>query len=217
MKVSGWSLIQMTCKICNTRRPRRYCPGVEGDICPICCATEREVTVNCPLTCKYLIESRETAKEPAAGKDLPHDDLKFPAGFMERSEPFIVLTALVLARAAREQPPLLDSDLQAALASTVQTYKTLQSGLIYESKPENPYAAAYQQKVLEYLAEAKQTLNAERPGTLDDRMLLACLAFLHRLAVSMDNGRPKGRAFIQWLYLGFKPIDKPADEPQLIL
>ena len=57
------------CAICHTRRPRRYCPGVRGHICPVCCGTERENTVSCPLDCPYLREARVREKEriPEAG------------------------------------------------------------------------------------------------------------------------------------------------------
>ena len=48
----------MKCRICDTRKPRRYCPGVTGDICSICCGNEREVTVDCPLDCPFLVEAR---------------------------------------------------------------------------------------------------------------------------------------------------------------
>ena len=67
----------MTCAICETRRPRRACPGVNGDICAICCGTEREVTVSCPLDCEYLQEARR--REPARDsvpEELPNSDVQ---------------------------------------------------------------------------------------------------------------------------------------------
>ena len=57
----------MACAICETRRPRRFCPGVRGDICSICCGTEREVTVDCPLDCEYLQEARRHDKARSHG------------------------------------------------------------------------------------------------------------------------------------------------------
>src|SRR5580693_5104828 len=57
----------MSCAICQTRRPRRSCPGVHGDICAICCGAQREVTVSCPSTCEYLQEARK--HEPSAEID----------------------------------------------------------------------------------------------------------------------------------------------------
>ena len=202
----------MTCKICNTRRPRRYCPGVEGEICPVCCATEREVTIACPLSCQYLINSRDGRPEQGDGREIPHPEIRIPPERMQRAEPFIVLVAATLSRAVRTQPTLLDSDLHAALAALVQTYKMLDSGLSYQSKPENQYAAEFYGKAIEYLAEVKGTINAERPGALDDKDIFTALVMVHRLAARMDNRRPKGRAFIHWLHLGFKDIGAPAEQ-----
>ena len=48
----------MKCHICDTRKPRRHCPGVNGEICSICCGNEREVSISCPLDCPYLVEAR---------------------------------------------------------------------------------------------------------------------------------------------------------------
>ncbi len=38
----------MKCPICDTRKPRRHCPGVHGEICSICCGNEREVSISLP-------------------------------------------------------------------------------------------------------------------------------------------------------------------------
>ena len=52
----------MACALCETRRPRRFCPGVRGDICTLCCGSEREVSVACPLDCEYLREAHKHEK-----------------------------------------------------------------------------------------------------------------------------------------------------------
>ena len=64
----------MNCAICETRRPRRYCPGVRGEICAICCGTAREVTVDCPLDCPYLRgspQAREAARTRSGAVSEP--------------------------------------------------------------------------------------------------------------------------------------------------
>ena len=52
----------IVCKICGRRRARRYCPAVHGEICTICCGTEREVSLLCPLDCEYLQEAHRHEK-----------------------------------------------------------------------------------------------------------------------------------------------------------
>ena len=78
----------MACAICETRRPRRFCPGVRGDICSICCGTEREVTVDCPLDCEFLQEARrhEKAPQPRSGADSPTGTSRSPRSFWRTNE-----------------------------------------------------------------------------------------------------------------------------------
>ena len=44
-----------TCAICAKRRPERFCPAKGEKICAPCCGREREVTLDCPPDCAYLI------------------------------------------------------------------------------------------------------------------------------------------------------------------
>src|SRR6185295_2885304 len=116
----------MACAICETRRPRRFCPGVRGDICAICCGTEREVTVTCPLDCEYLREARKHDRPPLL--DEHQSLLGFPSA--------------ALLRAAMQTPGVADYDVRDALAALARTYRTLQSGVYYETRPDNPLAAS---------------------------------------------------------------------------
>src|SRR5262252_3527591 len=78
---------EMACVICETRRPKRFCPGVRGDICAICCGTEREVSVECPLECEYLIESRRHDKPaPLTGADLRNRDIAVNENALRENE-----------------------------------------------------------------------------------------------------------------------------------
>ncbi len=54
----------MKCVICEVRTARRHCPGVRGEICSVCCGTERENTIACPFDCTYLREARLREKRP---------------------------------------------------------------------------------------------------------------------------------------------------------
>src|SRR3954454_7132300 len=84
----------MACAICETRRPRRFCPGVRGDICSICCGTEREVSVNCPLECEFLQEARRHDKpatlDPA---DVPNQDIRVTERFIDEHHALVTFIA----------------------------------------------------------------------------------------------------------------------------
>src|SRR3954471_4478191 len=94
----------MACAICETRRPRRYCPGVRGDICSICCGTEREVTVSCPFECEYLQEARERERLPEFDHTtVPNKDIKVTDKFLADNEPLVLFLSATLLHAALEQ------------------------------------------------------------------------------------------------------------------
>jgi hypothetical protein len=189
------------CKICGTRRSRRYCPGVGGDICAVCCGTEREVTVNCPLECPYLREARAREKEPNVDpREFPNQDVRVNEDFLRKNEPLLILLAAAVAKGALETEGAVDGDVKEALDGLVRTYKTLQSGLVYESRPANPLASRVFEEVQARVEDIRRRL-AEHSGmqTVRDADVLGILAFLQRLELQHNNGRPKGRAFIDWL------------------
>jgi hypothetical protein len=200
------------CKICGIRRSKRFCPGVSGDICAVCCGTEREVTINCPLECVYLQESRKHSALPEIDpRQFPHAEIRITEDFLRRSEPLLILLASALASSALDRGEAYDNDAKEALEALVQKYRMLESGLVIESRPTNPIAARLYGAVLERIAELQRRL--EEHGGLRDRDVLGIAVFLQRLEIQHNNGRPKSRAFIDFLR-GFFPPDalRPSDE-----
>jgi hypothetical protein len=207
----------MSCAICRTRRPRRSCPGVHDDICAICCGKEREVTVDCPYDCEYLQEARK--HEPPAEIDpatMGNPDIRVTEEFVESHTPLMLALGGVLLGAAA-QTRAVDSDVREALASLIQTYRTLQRGVIYESLPANPLAANLcretQELVEAYLKEETRRLGMTKTRDLD---VLRVLVFFERLALDRNHGRPRSRAFLDLLRLLQKDAEAEAP-PALIL
>jgi hypothetical protein len=191
----------MACAICEIRRPRRFCPGVRGDICTVCCGTEREVTVECPLDCEYLQEARRRDKlQPPEKSRIPDLDVKVSERFLEDHEPLLAFLGKAVADAALATPGVIDFDVREALETLVRTYRTLQSGVYYESLPANPLAANVYHLVQQALAAYRQNetrqLGVSRTRDVD---VLGLLVFLRRLEVDRNNGRRRGRAFIDML------------------
>lgn len=207
------------CQICETRKARRYCPGVRGEICPQCCGTERERTVDCPLDCDYLIESRRHGKPGEIDpKDIPNPDVQVSEDFLQAHEALVTLLAQATAQAVANGPGAIDYDVREAYAAITRTYKTLESGLIYETKPANPYAEGIRQHLHATIEDLKKRIY-ESTGmhSLRDSDVFKGLVFLQRLEVQMNNGRPRGRAFISFLvgtFPGMPPIDSPSGGPE---
>jgi hypothetical protein len=99
----------------------------------------------------------------------------------------------------------VDFDAREALDAEIRTYRTLQTGLIYDTRAPNPYAAAIQQKLREAVEQFSKEL-AEQRGmvTVRDADVLGVLVFLQRLEMRYNNGRQRGRAFRDFL-TGYLP------------
>jgi hypothetical protein len=177
------------------------------------------VTIGCPFTCEYLREARK--HEPLAEIDpakMGHPEIRVTEEFLE-AHPIPIFAISSALTAGSAEIGVLDSDARQALASLIQTYRTLQSGVIYESLPANPLAANLHRLVQRSLAEIRREETEELgiTKTRDDDVLRA-LVFFERLALDRDNGRPRCRAFLDMLRT-FQPAPEALDDaaPSLIL
>ena len=192
---------QVLCKICGKRRARRACPAVQGDICTICCGTEREVSLSCPLECIYLQEAHEHEKPvPIAAEQMSYPDIKVSEEFLREHEELLLFSVYSLVQAALRTPGAIDADVLAALDALIQTQRTLQSGLVYETRAENTIAVAVQRAFSSSFADFEKA-RQEREGLSAFRTsdVLLVLAFLHRLGQQNQNGRPRGRMYLDLL------------------
>ena len=99
----------------------------------------------------------------------------------------------------------------------IQTYRTLQNGVIYEDLPANPLAAtlhrAVQEAFVVFRREETQQLGISKTR---DNDLLRVLVFFERLALDRNNGRPRSRAFLDMLRM-FEPVSEPAIQPSSLI
>ncbi|MCX6622701.1 MAG: hypothetical protein NTY38_16870 [Acidobacteria bacterium] len=210
----------MLCVLCETRRPRRFCPGVRGEICSLCCGQEREVTVSCPFDCEYLQEARLHERPPELKEsDFPNRDIPVTEHFLAENEELVVMLGRALVDATLQNPDIIDNDVREGLEALIRTYRTLQSGLYYESRPANPMAAFVYDHVQRVVTELRQMLQQAGRAGIRDVTVLGVLAFLQRTEMQNNNGRRKGRAFLDFLrqnlMLGPPPEEPPA--PSLIV
>ena len=198
----------MTCPICSIRKEKRFCPAVHGRICPQCCGEQREVTLDCPSDCPYLLQAREHEKPRPADEVNPADlflQVELTDQFIYESEHLIMGLSFALAKSAHANRMLNDRDLIAALTSLAKSYETLvNSGLVYETPTAN---VAHQAVAAEVQNMVKEYREAEQKHTgvtrLRDSEVLRALAFLVRMAHGRTSGRPRSRAFIDFLFSQF--------------
>jgi hypothetical protein len=183
---------------------------VHGKICPQCCGEQREVTLDCPSECPYLQQAREHAKahnerpgEQDRGALFPEVDV--PEQFLYEREELILGLSFALAKSARANRSLMDRDLIAAVVSLAKSYQTLvNSSLIYEPQTAN---LAHQSIAREVETMVREFREAEQQhigyARLRDSDVLKALVFLLRTALGRTSGRPKSRAFVDFLFAQF--------------
>ena len=198
----------MTCVICEIRKEKRFCPAVHGRICPQCCGEQREVTLDCPTDCPYLLQAREHEKPRTADQvnaSALFLQVELSDQFMYEKEHLLMGLTFALAKAAHADRSLHDQDVIAALSMLATTYeRRVNSGLHYEppltSEPQRKAVAEIESMVKEYReAELKHT----GISGLRDSDVLKALVFLLRLAHARTSGRPKSRAFVEFLFAQF--------------
>jgi hypothetical protein len=208
----------VSCAICDERKEKRFCPAVHGRICPQCCGEQRELTLDCPSDCPYLLQARQqarqqarehatTQKEQPAGQDREalFPQVEIAEQFLYEREELILGISFALTKSARADHSLLDRDLIAALSSLAKSYQTLvDSNLIYEQPTAN---MAHQSIAREVETMVREFREAERQHIghtrLRDSDVLKALVFLLRMGLGRTSGRPKSRAFIDFLLAQF--------------
>jgi hypothetical protein len=198
----------VSCAICEKRKEKRFCPAIHGRICPQCCGEQREVTLDCPSDCVYLQQAREHEK-PRSMQDLNPADLfvqvEVEDQFLYQHEHLLMGLTFALSKSVRADRGLNDVDLIAALTALTKTWEILvNSGLVYESPIASP---AQQAVVAEVQNMVKEYREAEQKhlgyAQLRDSEVLRALVFLVRMAHGRTSGRPKSRAFVDFLLAQF--------------
>jgi len=198
----------LSCTICEIRKEKRFCPAVHGRICPQCCGEQREVTLDCPSDCPYLQQAREherprsTDQFDAAALFL---QVEISDQFTYEREHLLMGLTYALAKAAKTDRSLNDRDLIAALSAMCTSRERLvNSGLHYEQPLTSGARHAVAAQIEEMLKQFREVEQKQLGySTLRDSDVLKALVFLLRLGHARTSGRPKSRAFIDFLLAQF--------------
>jgi len=162
---------------------------------------------------------REVDRE-AWFRDLEIPDVEVTEHFLYEREELILGLSFALAKSARAEHsldglslaghsladrPLTDRDLIAALSSLAKSYQTLvNSSLIYAPQTSN---LAHQSIAREVESMVREFREAEEKhlgyNRLRDADVLTALVFLLRMGLARTSGRPKSRAFVDFLFAQF--------------
>lgn len=212
----------MSCPICRRRPPRRFCPAKGERICAVCCGTEREVTIDCPAGCEHLLAARRWEAEhrkPIPPGEVPYPDVRFPPDLIREHRAAVSALGLTLLGYTREASDAVDADALAALAALAEAARTLAAGIYFERPPEAGHARALYDRLAAALREMRDPARAPGAPPLRDSDAFHLLVFLLRVARLETNGRPRSRAFLDFLRRQY-PREAPgtgvADAPRII-
>ena len=211
----------MNCPICEKRKAARYCLAKGEKICAVCCGTEREVTISCPPECAYLVAAHryEDEHKRALPEDTPFLDERIPQDILHTHQQLMTALAFQTAKFASNEPATADPDVTASLAALASTYKTLQSGLLYEKVPDIPVERDLYLTLSQFLTEIKQkAAESGNSAALKDTAIFQVIVFLYRMGLLRSNGRPRSRRFIEFLRGQFPQSQElKREEPRIIV
>jgi hypothetical protein len=192
----------VSCSICEKRKAERFCPAKGEKICAVCCGTEREVSIDCPQDCSYLVAAHryEDQHQRSLPENTPLLDAKVPQDVIYTHQNVLSGLAFTAATFSASHPGTTDSDVLAALQTLAETYKTLVSGILYEKPLEAVLPRELYAALAAFLNESKQQ-NAERGAApqAKDSEVFTLLVFLYRMGLLRTNGRPRARRYIEFL------------------
>jgi hypothetical protein len=189
------------CPICEKRKAGRFCPAKAEKICAVCCGTEREVSIDCPSDCGYLVaahryEDRHPRSLPA---DTPLLDVRLTSDIVHTHQQLLSAVAFTAAKFCSSEATAADPDVLAAIQALAESYKTLSSGIVYEKPPIIPVQRQLYKALAAFLTETKQPARHSSFGAFKDSEVFQLLVFLFRMGLMRANGRPRSRRFIEFL------------------
>ena len=196
------------CPVCTTRRPRRNCPALGKDICPQCCGSEREETISCPSECSYLKEGRPFERlavlDPAS---IPNADIRIGDDFIAANEQLLGFCGGTLFMLVKQTGGLTDADLLEAIGTLAVNYRARLSGQTDDAISANPLAAAVCAGFIEKFEAFRKRVDEEtgEDHHITSDQALKLILFFQRLALNNNNGRKRGRFFIDFLGTLFIP------------
>jgi hypothetical protein len=210
------------CPICNRRRAERYCPAKDQKICAVDCGTDREVTIDCPSDCVHLLAAHRwevSHPKPLPESEMPFPDVSFPADLIHTRQVALSGLGQAVLLYAVDQRSLVDADVFAAMQAMAETYRTLLSGIYYELPPGGAIAAGLYAAIAEFIdVEKKREAEHSQFTALKDSEIFHLLVFFLRFGRLRSNGRPRTRAFIEFLRVQFaREMGLTKEEPRIII
>ncbi len=189
-----------TCPLCADRSAKRFCPAKEDQICAVCCATKREIEIDCPSDCTHLKAGRSyEAEKRAPDPELAAKLHKFDNAFLREYSGVLDVVSRAVAFEYMDSQWLVDNDVIEVYQAMAATMKTLSGGIHYENQPDGPVRQSLFRRVRALLDELMQPQEAVDRRALKVSEAVEVMEFLTFAAQINSNGRPRSRQYLDWL------------------
>jgi hypothetical protein len=207
------------CSICGKRKANRFCPSKGEKICAVCCGTEREVTIDCPVDCSFLISAHRYENEHPReiSADTPLLEVKVSQELLHTQQQMMTALAFTVAKFCTSHPEAHDSDVLATLQALAETHKTLTTGIYYETQPNGMVSRELYAAVGLFLTDVKQKIQQAGHPAPKELDIFHLLVFLYRMGLVRTNGRPRTRRFIEFLRAQFPQSQETKREESRII
>ncbi len=160
------------------------------------------MTIDCPSSCPHLVASRryEEERHEVDWSQVPFADVKITSSVLRGLENLLDTLAFSICDFAGIHREMVDSDVLSALQTLGESYQTLTKGIYYEK----PVDHRLQHELIEHLKRAiaayqKEAATRPRLTPLRDETVRDAIIFMAQAGGVHTNGRPKGRAYLDFL------------------
>jgi len=198
----------MKCILCEQRKAKRSCPAKDTLICAQCCGEKRVLEIECPESCEYLKTGRERESE-----DYKKHIQRMDQTAQERHRKILyehrnVVAHLeyVISRQRILSRDLGDKDVVQAVDSLLETYRTEDTGLLYERTDDNLRIESLRRELREIIESYRNPEGEEKKGIVDPKntrlqlgAAIDCLKFIRTLATTYLEDRNSGSGYVDFL------------------
>jgi len=209
----------VSCPICEKRKAERFCPAKGEKICAVCCGREREVTIDCPVDCSYLISAHryEDEHQRQLPPETPLLDVTLPSDIIHTLQQLMAVLAFTIAKFCVTHREATDNDVLAAIQALAETTRTLMTSIYYETHPAGQLRRELYAALSAFVAEVKHKQAQQGGATLKDSDFFYLLVFLYRMGLLRTNGRPRSRRYIEFLRNQFPEVQELKREESRII
>jgi hypothetical protein len=157
--------------------------------------------------------------KPLPESEMPFPDVSFPADLIHTHQAALSGLGYTVLLYAAEQRSVADADVFAAAQAMAETYRTLLSGIYYEKPPGGTVAVGLYAAIAKFIEDEKKR-ESENPQfpVLKISEIFHLLVFFLRFGRLRSNGRPRTRAFIEFLRAQFpRELGLTKEEPRIIM